>query len=149
MIDFRRERCIRSFLFPGTKRVLIFMFSVSEVFPVISFNFEGIASMVLKPEEYLQFDSIVSCSTILSAHHFEYFCSCTTYESLNIELWQSYNAKHLNLAGTCFTVHRFSESRGWNKYFRRLNSKFSLEFEYHAQTASHIFIFIDEHPFIL
>ncbi|XP_023517316.1 aspartic proteinase-like protein 2 [Cucurbita pepo subsp. pepo] len=32
--------------------------SVSEVFPVISFNFEGIASMVLKPEEYLQFDSI-------------------------------------------------------------------------------------------
>ncbi|KAA0061742.1 uncharacterized protein E6C27_scaffold212G001170 [Cucumis melo var. makuwa] len=32
--------------------------SVAEIFPVLSFNFKGIASMVVTPEEYLQFDSI-------------------------------------------------------------------------------------------
>ncbi|CAK9320122.1 unnamed protein product [Citrullus colocynthis] len=32
--------------------------SIAEIFPVVSFNFEGTASMVVTPEEYLQFDSI-------------------------------------------------------------------------------------------
>lgn len=43
-----------------------FMFSVSEIFPPVSLNFAGGASMVLKPEEYLvHLGFAVSYSTFL------------------------------------------------------------------------------------
>lgn len=70
------------------------MFSIAEIFPVVSFNFEGTASMVVTPEEYLQFDSIVSCSIILLAIISVNFIHPSRFlRDLDIELWHLYNAK--------------------------------------------------------
>lgn len=42
-------------------RKIIFLYSVSEIFPTVSLNFAGGASMVLRPEDYLlQQNSVVS-----------------------------------------------------------------------------------------
>lgn len=55
-----------SFFLTKNPKFLYFLCSVSEIFPPVSLNFAGGASMMLKPEDYLlQQNSIVSCWSLL------------------------------------------------------------------------------------
>lgn len=95
------------------RSMFCFMFSVSEIFPPVSLNFAGGASMVLKPEEYLvHLGFAVSYSTFL-----KFIESCRVLSNCFFLLLMGC---FLALGWSCNVVHWFSESSGRGNNFRRL-----------------------------